>query len=34
MNETEFVGYVNIRYKKTDRMVIYIPINGKSYLAD
>ena len=32
MNETEYVGYVNIRYKKTDRMVIYIPINGKTYL--
>jgi hypothetical protein len=31
MNETEYIGYINIEYKKTDRILITIPINGKSY---
>tara|TARA_B110000977_G_C11011457_1_gene467843 strand:- start:199 stop:1338 length:1140 start_codon:yes stop_codon:yes gene_type:complete len=31
MNETEYLGYVNIKYKKTDRIQISIPINGKTY---
>ncbi len=32
MNETEYIGYVNIVYKKTDRLIINIPINGESYV--
>lgn len=32
MNENEYIGYANIVYKKTDRICINIPINGKSYL--
>ena len=32
MNESEYIGYVNIVYKKTDRLLISIPINGKTYL--
>ena len=31
MNETEYLGYVNIQYKKTDRIQISVPINGKTY---
>lgn len=32
MNETEYLGYVNIVYKKTDRICINVPINGKTYM--
>ena len=32
MNETEYLGYVNIQYKKTDRIQISIPINGKTFI--
>ena len=32
MNESEYVGFVNIVYKKTDGVLINVPVNGKSYL--
>ncbi len=32
MNESEYVGYVNIAYTKADNLQLYIPINGTTYL--
>ena len=32
MTENEYIGYVNVAYKKTDRISINVPINGKTYV--
>lgn len=30
-NQTEFMGYVNIKFVNTDNMTISIPLNGEVY---
>ena len=31
-NQTEFMGYLNIKYLKTDNLIVEIPINGETYI--
>ncbi len=33
-NQTEFIGYFNIQFIKTDNIKIEIPINGETYIFD
>jgi len=33
-NQTEFMGYFNIQFVKTDNLRIVIPINGETYIFD
>lgn len=31
-NETEYLGYVNIKYKKADRLTLKVPFNGTDFI--